>query len=123
MFSNFSELTGLSPGFVEEIGPGEDVDYASNEYLLALRGDPVSATSLLSTTIQTAMLLRRVLDPTPMSGREQGISGGLYGWRVFAFTDDLDVTNRLYHNLLDAEGRDARGNPKPGRETLTLLLI
>jgi hypothetical protein len=34
---------------------------------------------------------------------------------VFAFTDNLDVINRLYHNLLDAEGWDAVGRPNPAR--------
>ena len=31
-------------------------------------------------------------------------SGGFFGSRTFAFTDKLDVTNRLYWNLLSAEG-------------------
>src|SRR5262249_48346685 len=38
-----------------------------------------------------------------------------FGSRVFAFTDNLDVINRLYHNLLDAEGWDAFGRPNPRR--------
>ena len=43
------------------------------------------------------------------------------GSRVFAFTDDLDVTNRLFHNLLDAEGRDSWGRPLPRRQPLAAL--
>ena len=99
----FAQLTGLSPGAIEEISPSPDsLKPEGMEYLLALRGDPVSGTSLLSTSIQTGMLLRRVLDPAhPL------LSQGTYGSRVFAFTDDLDVTNRLFHNLLDAEGRNS----------------
>lgn len=115
----FAELIGLRPHLVEEVGPGQDVDYIGHEYLLALRGDPVSATSLLSTTIQTSMLLRRMLDPG--RGDASGISGGLYGRRAFVFTDDLDVTNRLYHNLLDAEGRDGTKRPIIGRDPLAAL--
>nr|WP_265338629.1 protein DpdJ [Nodularia sp. LEGE 04288] len=119
----FSQLTGLKPGSVEEISPTEDqmaVRVASRregmEYQLVLRGDPVSGTSLLSTSIQTAMLLRRILDPS-----EDPPSQGFYGSRVFAFTDDLDVTNRLFHNLLDAEGRDSWGRPLRGRQPLAAL--
>jgi hypothetical protein len=112
----FSQLTGLNPGSVEEISPGEDQIAEGMEYQLVLRGDPVSGTSLLSTSIQTAMLLRRVLDPS-----EDPPSKGFYGSRVFAFTDDLDVTNRLFHNLLDAEGRDSWGRPLRGRQPLAAL--
>ena len=50
------------------------------------------------------MLLRRILDP-----QGEDVSGGLYGERTFAFTDNLDVINRFYHNFLDAEGRHPGG--------------
>jgi len=112
----FTQLVGLEPGSVEEITPGEDMRPEGMEYLLALRGDPVSATSLLSTSIQTAILLRRILDPSTNAA-----SSGAYGSRVFAFTDDLDVTNRLFHNLLDAEGLNSSGRPKNGRQPLARL--
>jgi hypothetical protein len=115
----FGQLVGLHPGAVEEISPKEselDPNPESVEYVLALRGDPVSATSLLSTSIQTAMLLRRVLDPPDASP-----SGGLYGKRVFLFTDDLDVTNRLYNNIQDAEGLDSWNHPQPGGVVLASL--
>ncbi|PAX60539.1 protein DpdJ [Brunnivagina elsteri] len=106
----FSQLTGLNPGSIEEVSPSENQVAEGTEYQLVLRGDPVSGTSLLSTTIQVAMLLRRVLDPS-----QDPPSQGFYGSRVFAFTDDLDVTNRLFHNLLDAEGCDSWGRPLRGR--------
>ena len=100
----FADLVGLPQPLVEEIKPlPNELVQEGMEHLLALRGDPVSATSLLSTTIQAAMLLGRILDPLQSSP-----SGGIYGRRVFIFTDDLDVTNRLYHNLLDAEGLTAQ---------------
>lgn len=114
----FTQLTGLTPGSVEEISPGEDQIAEGMEYQLVLRGDPVSGTSLLSTSIQTAMLLRRVLDPS-----DNPPSKGFYGSRVFAFTDDLDVTNRLFHNILDAEGRDSWGRPLARRQPLAALRI
>ena len=115
----FTELTGLTPGSILEITPTpEDLIPEGMEYQLILRGDPVSGTSLLSTSIQTAMLLRRVLDPATIP-----VSQGLYGSRIFAFTDDLDVTNRLFHNLLDAEGRDSWGRPLPNRPPLAGLRV
>jgi hypothetical protein len=126
----FAQLTGITPSAVEEVPLGDRVDRTGKEYHLILRGDPVSATSLLSTTIQAGMLLRRILDPVPPRAGPNvgapgevlfGPSGGMYGRRVYAFTDDLDVTNRLYHNLLDAEGRDDRRRAIPGQDPLASL--
>lgn len=114
----FAQLTGLPEHAVEEVAPTpNELEREGMEYMLVLRGDPVSKASLLSTTIQTAMLLRRILDPR--SARNS--LDGLYGLKVFAFTDDLDVTNRLYHNLLDAEGVDQRNLPRPGKVPLASL--
>ena len=109
--SFFAGLTGIPAGQVEEIAPesGEMIP-SGMEYLLAVRGDPVSGASLLSTTIQTAMLMRRVLDSTISP-----VSKGFFGKKLFLFTDDLDATNRLYFNLLDAEGQNSRGRLDPGR--------
>jgi len=97
-------------GMTVEVGSrfaGTEGEKKGAEYLLALRGDPSSGTSLLSTTIQSLMLLRRVL---ASESRDSN-----FGSRVFAFTDNLDVINRLYHNLLDAEGWDSFGRPNQAR--------
>lgn len=127
----FASLIGVPVPNVEEITPPTDsgeggVLNEGMEYQLALRGDPVSATSLLSTTIQTTMLLQRMLDPPQVvidAGRGCD-SRGLYGRRTFVFTDDLDVNNRLFHNLLDAEARDSFGNClPPPREPLARLRV
>lgn len=111
----FATLTGLPSSTVEEVSPrpGELVPKGT-EYLLALRSDPAAGASLLSVSIQAAMLLARVLD-TP-----EECSRGLFGRKLFAFTDDLDVTNRLFFNLRDAEGQDSWGNPKQGNPTGSL---
>lgn len=95
----FSALINESEGNVEEVSPQpDDLVSQGQEYMLAVRGDPISNTSLLSASIQVAMLLRRVLDtPTNTSSR-------VFGTKVFGFTDNLDVINRLYHDLMDAEG-------------------
>ena len=107
----FARLTGLREHQVEEVTPRpRDMVAEGAEYLLALRGDPVSRASLLSSTIQSAMLMMRVMDRP-----NNQPSHGLYGQRVFAFTDDIDVTNRLYFGIQDAEGRNDRGEPDMAR--------
>jgi ATP-dependent Lhr-like helicase len=99
----FSDLTGTPIHQVELVEPFEDeMEEEGAEYLLALRGDPVSQSALLSTTIQATMLTSRMLDV--LSGPNQGVSKGIFGQKLFVFTDDLDVINRLYDQLLDAEG-------------------
>ncbi|MEV6416166.1 protein DpdJ [Kribbella sp. NPDC051718] len=98
---HFADLTGVDGELVTSIEPGhEEMSYEGAEYLIALRSDPTSGASVLSTTIQTAMLLPRVLD-SPAAR----ISEGVLGTKTFVFTDDLDVTNRFYSYFLDAEGQ------------------
>jgi superfamily II DNA or RNA helicase len=105
--SFFAELTGISVQNVKSIEPSsDDLETEGQEYMIAARADPHSGASVLSSTIQTAMLMQRALDP-PNDPRSEGA----FGQRLFAFTDDLDVTNRLYFDLLDAEGLDSFGNP------------
>jgi len=106
----FALLTGARRDRVDEVSPkSHEIEAEGAEYLIALRGDPVSRTALLSTTIQTTMLLQRSLDPQP-AGREP-VSRGAFGRKTFVFTDNLDVINRLYFDLLSAEGRNSYGYP------------
>lgn len=101
----FATLTGVNRSRVSLVEPkAEEMTEEGAEYLLALRGDPVSQTALLSTTIQTAMLTRRILD----NSRSRK-SVGIWGSKTFVFTDDLDINNRLYSALADAEGWWQRG--------------
>lgn len=101
----FAALTGLDPGVVAEISPQPDqMKREGAEYLMALRGDPVSRSALLSTSIQALMLASRILDP-----RSDVATRPFYGWRTFAFTDQMDSTNRLYLNMVDAEGMLVNG--------------
>ena len=100
----FGDLVGLHADQIADIAPDPDELVPEGaEYQIVVRGDPTSGVGLLSTTIQTAMLLGRAMD-APHHRR----SAGLFGRKVFAFTDDLDVTNRLYFDLLDAEGQRHR---------------
>ena len=112
-----SDLVGLPTSNVSVIAPEiNEMQEIGREYFLALRGDPASQTSLLSTTIQTAMLMRRMLDVAPSQP-----SQGAFGSRLFVFTDDLDVTNRLHSQLEDAEGwRPGGVNRKPNGSLATL---
>jgi hypothetical protein len=105
----FHQLTGIPLHKVQEVRPTKDeMVEESSEYQLVLQGDPVSQTSLLSTSIQTVMLLGRLMDPLQTS-----TSKGRFGKRVFVFTDNLDVTNRLYDDLRDAEGINPFGRRQP----------
>ncbi|WP_373031948.1 protein DpdJ [Sulfurovum sp.] len=107
----FSELTGIPKWNVREITPqSNDLIQEGAEYQTILKGDPVNRTSLLSTTIQSAMLVGRIMDPIgTIQKRKKEDKEIFYGEKTFIFTDDLDVTNRLFDNLKDAEGFNAYG--------------
>ncbi len=105
----FASLIGEQDSRVEEISPhSTELKRVGMEYLIALRGDPASQSSLLSTSIQTAMLMRRTLDAM---NNNTAIDSQVYGSKEFVFTDDLDVTNRMFYNLRDAEGLNSWGFP------------
>lgn len=94
----FAKLTCVPVHRVGYIFPrDQDLEGEGIEYNVVVKGDPVSGTSLLSTSVQTVMLLGRMLDPA------QSPSAGAFGKKVFAFTDKLDVINRWYHIEWDAE--------------------
>lgn len=110
----FADLVGVSVDQVVEVTPAlHEMTEEGAEYQVVVRGDALLEASLLSTTIQASMLLARMMDPAP------GLpSQGAFGRRVFAFTDNLDVINRLYNNLQDAEGYTIFGKPDPNKPPL-----
>lgn len=113
----FSDLTGAPIDDVVEVTPAlEEFEEQGAEYQVLLRGDPASRASLLSTTIQTSMLLPRLLDPPGATG-----VSGAFGRRAFLFTDDLDVTNRLFDDLRDAEAFTIFGRADTARLPLANL--
>ena len=59
------------------------------------------------------MLLPRLLDPPGATS-----TSGAFGRRAFLFTDDLDVTNRLFDDLRDAEAYTIFGRPDAARSPL-----
>lgn len=101
----FEQLTGVYESVISEVAPADDeFEQLAAEYQLILRGDPLSKSTLLSTSIQASFLLARLMDP-----EANGLSEGRAGNRAFVFTDDLDVTNRLYSDLNDAERQHLAG--------------
>lgn len=115
----FSELSGIKADFVSEVTPHvDDLVQRGRSYQILLRGDPASQTALLSTSIQSLMLLRRMLDQPNIQNELRA-----YGSRVFAFCDNLDIANRLYRQLLDAEGRTPFNKPDPTGFTLATLRL
>lgn len=118
----FGRLVNLDAGRVSVVEPEvSELEESGAEYLVALRHNPHGSTGSLSTTIQTAMLLSRTLDPMVGNPFNPPVdSTGIFGSRLFAFTDKLDTTNRLYWDLLDAEGWAWPGRASQNTSPLTL---
>ena len=116
----FSRFTGVQEYNTQLVEPTtEEMIEEGSEYLLTLRGDAVSQTALLSTTIQTAMLSARLQDPLVNPK-----SDGIWGAKTFIFTDDLDSINRLHYQLSDAEGWEWQKNrwaPKRSVDSYAVL--
>jgi hypothetical protein len=117
----FARLVDLPAGAVSVVGPDvEELEDSGAEYLLALRHNPHAQAGTLSTTIQACMALSRSLDSAADDPFEPPpSSAGVFGSKLFAFTDKLDSTNRLYWDLLHAEGWQWPGRPL-ARRPLTL---
>jgi hypothetical protein len=107
----FGDLSSTNPNEVTVVEPtNTEMEPDSKEYLIALRGNPAARSALLSTTIQTTMLLRRCLDSA-----KTRVSRNAFGTKLFAFTDKLDLTNRFAHFLRNAEGQKDSGIPDPDK--------
>ena len=107
----FGDLSSTNPNEVTVVEPtNTEMEPDSKEYLIALRGNPAARSALLSTTIQTTMLLRRCLDSAKTK-----VSINAFGTKLFAFTDKLDLTNRFAHFLRNAEGQKDSGIPDPNK--------
>ena len=104
---HLANMTGLDPRAVEVFAPEESEFEAEGvEYSIALKGDPSAGASLLSTSIQAAMLLGRTQTPRlAPKDRGPGAASGdtFYGRKWFGFSDNLDVLNRWMADLRDAE--------------------
>lgn len=113
----FSDLCGVPTERIEDVRPDPaDMVHQGSEYQLLLRGDPASQSALLSTSIQSLMLLRRILD-------KDVSHANAFGSRVFAFLDNLDLVNRLYRQMLSAEGLSPIGRRVPNEAVLASLRL
>ena len=119
-----AQCVGLRAENISVVAPeAREMVESGAEYLLALRHDPTSGTGTLSTTIQSSMALARCLDvlvedsfalvPVPNSE-------GTFGRKIFDFTDRLDTTNRLFWDLMNAEGWAWQGQRDSNRVILSL---
>lgn len=90
-----------------------ELDRLGKQYCLVLRGDPTSQAALLGVTIQALMLLARSCTvaregagrPDARVTLPSAWQRRVFGHKVFAFTDTLDVFSRLEGDLLDAESK------------------
>ena len=103
---HLARLTGIPSFAINEFTPSlADLTQQDAEYNLVVKGDAGSGTSLLSTSIQTCMLVTRLLTPAHVPGadRDQVAGSNFYGRKVFGFTDNLDSLNRWFSDMSDAE--------------------
>jgi hypothetical protein len=101
-------VSGVAASEIVEIAPAaEELAPEGMEYNLLVKGDPSSGASLLSTTIQTGMLLARAQTPRTEQPAEPGSYSGaaFHARKVFGFSDNLDVLNRWLQDMTDAEQR------------------
>ncbi|MBH56571.1 MAG: hypothetical protein CMJ82_05250 [Planctomycetaceae bacterium] len=105
--NHLAQVAAIKKDEVVEFTPSDsDLEEESMEYNIAVKGDPSSGTSLLSTSIQCGMLLARCLTPANHipNNYEIDISPEcLFTKKVFGFTDNMDVVNRWLSNMTDAE--------------------
>ena len=87
-------------------GEENEMEQEGLEYNLAIKGDPGSGASLLGTSIQTGMLLTRLLTPrtqSPSAAHRRIKPEEFLARKVFGFTDNLDSVNRWFSDMSDAE--------------------
>jgi len=103
--AHLAKVAGLPSAAVVEFKPsGEEMISEGIEYNVAVKGNPAGS-SLLATSIQTAMLVERLLAPNhiPDSGPDEIHGNAYYGRKTFGFTDNLDTLNRWLGDMKDAE--------------------
>ncbi len=103
----FARLVGAPEEEVALIQPyAEEMIEEGAEYLLALRGDPVSETALLSTTIQASMLMARMLDSK--ANKSQGTWGRKLSSSLIPSTVTTDCTTTSAMPKAGRRGQESR---------------
>ena len=103
--AHLAKVAGIPISSVSEFRPNSlEMISEGIEYNVAVKGNPAGA-SVLATSIQTAMLINRLLAPASgLSASEAEIHGNaFYGRKSFGFTDILDTLNRWLDDMKDAE--------------------
>lgn len=109
---HLARVAGLSAAQVTEFAPipgttgNGEMESEGVEYNMAVKGDPAAGAALLATSIQTGMLLTRLLTPRTQaaSSADADIKPEVFFRRkVFGFSDNLDSINRWYSDMTDAE--------------------
>ncbi len=109
--AHLARVAGIPPATIAEFRPEPgELDYEGVEYNLAVKGNPAGA-SLLATSIQTAMLVTRLLAPrqSPDAGPDDIHGNAFFGRKTFGFTDNLDTLNRWLGDMTDAERKQLAG--------------
>ncbi|MCP4542426.1 MAG: DEAD/DEAH box helicase [Chloroflexi bacterium] len=97
----FSDLTGLSPFAIAQVSPDEESEMvtAGTERYLFVRAGREEDTAVISTLLQTAMVIVHTMPPP--SPEEQ--ADGVTKYKTFGFAQSLDIVGRWYYQLSDAE--------------------
>ena len=83
--------------------PKTNLNIEGREYNILVKGDASSGSSLLGTSIQTALLYTRLQTPRS-SEYPQGLSSEIkFLKKTFGFTDQLDSLNRWFSDFTDAD--------------------
>lgn len=104
---HLAKVAGVPSASVVEFKPSsEEMVSEGIEYNVAVKGNPAGS-SLLATSIQTAMLVERLLAPShvPDAAPDEIHGNAFYGRKTFGFTDNLDTLNRWLGDMKDAERR------------------
>jgi len=97
----FSDLTGLTPSAIAQVAPDEETEMvtAGAERYLFVRAEQEEDTAVISTLLQTAMVVVHTMpEPSPEEQAE-----GIAKYKTFGFAQSLDVVGRWYYQLSDAE--------------------
>jgi len=120
--AHLARVVGIPPGNVADFQAATtELSFEGVEYNLAVKGNPAGG-SLLATSIQSAMLVTRLLAPPQAldAGPEDIYGNAFSGRKVFGFTDNLDTLNRWLGDMADAERKQlARLRQAPPNETQT----
>jgi len=103
--AHLARVAGIPVSSISEFRPDPaEITAEGMEYNVAVKGNPAGA-SILATSIQTGMLITRLLAPSHgQNAAESEIHGNaFFGRKTFGFTDILDTLNRWLSDMKDAE--------------------